>query len=315
MRKIVAFLALMLLVSLPKHVVSADCSPYELYSVDSVFKLDGWLLIRVSHWSYTCEMIAGEWENRVADFDSYLTLTDGREAFLIGGSGSLPDWTTSAGFLNGTLYAIRISRSRESYKNVTLTINNKPKNFTLTRNVKVKEVYRFTGDCFEPVLRCVLIQYPNGTTTKTCNGIPINVSLFKPPVGSIPGSPATLNGRNLIFSFNGQKYTFRLPMNMNASQLSLTVLEARNGIVLVNNHVVRLPAGVTIENVPVLFKIENRTIVPIRIQTDFRGVVCNNSGSESGGSNTQSKASPRICGPGIFLMAAGIPSLLRRAKQ
>jgi len=305
----------MLLISPLTHAVSVDCSPYELYSVDSVFNLNGWLLIRVSHWSYTCEMIAGEWENRVADFDSYLILTDGREAFLIGGSGSPLDWTMSAGFLNGTLYAIRISKSRKPYKNITLTINDKPKNFTLTRNVEVKEAYRFTGDCFEPVLRCVLIQYPNGTTTKTCNGIPINVSLFNPPAGSIPGSPATLNGRNLTFSFNGRKYTFRLPGNMNASQLSPIVMEARNGIVLVNNHVVRVPAGVTIKDVPVLFKIENKTIAPIRIQTDFRGVVCNNSGSESGGSNTKSKASSRICGPGILLLAAAIPSLLRRAKR
>lgn len=260
-------------------------------------------------------MIAGEWENRVANFDSYLILTDGEKAFLIDGSGSPLDWTMSAGFLNGTLYAIRISRSRKPYKNITLTINDKPKNFTLTRNVNMKEVYRFTGDCFEPILKCVLIQYPNGTTTKTCNGTPVNASLFKPPVGSIPGSPATLNGRNLTFSFNGQKYTFRLPGNMNASQLSLTVLEARNGIILVNNHVVRLPAGATIEDVPVLFKIENRTIAPIRTQTDFRGVVCNNSGSESGGSNTQSKASSRICGPGIILLAATVPILLRRAKR
>ncbi|NJE01794.1 hypothetical protein [Thermococcus sp. JdF3] len=306
---------------------SVDCSPYEVYSVGSVFQIDGWLLINALHWSYTCEMIAGEWVNRVDTANSYLILTDGRRAFLIGGSGPPLDWTMPAGFLDGTFYAVRISTYKEQYKNIAVTINGEPRNITFTRNVRVEEIYRFNGTCFEPVSKCSFISYPNGTSLKTCNGTLVNVSPFKLPRWNVHGSPVMVEGRNLTFSLDGNQQIARLPEGMNPSLFALTAFGAKNGVVLINKRVLRLPAGTTIRDAPILFGIENETIVEIRIQQDFNEMVCNYNLSETEDivGQVDTKAFPvrgtttsrenGICGPGLLVLLSVAGPALKKLQR
>lgn len=298
---------------------SVDCSPYEVYSIDSVFQIDGWLLIEVSHVSYTCEMIAGEWENRVDTANFYLILTDGSRAFLIGGSGPPLDWTMPAGFLNGTLYAARISKSKEPYKNITVTIDGEPKNFTLIKNVTVREIYRFEGDCLEKVSECILTTYPNGTVTKRCNGAQLNVSAFKLPSTQTYGSCVEARDGRLAFTLEEKDYTAALPENIHASKLSLTAFKAKRGIVLINRRLTQLPAGEGLGEAPLLFGIENGTVFRLEVPSDFSELVCEkpvvSDTNTTAEPNEPSATGIKICGPGFILLAAPIPVLLRRAKR
>ncbi|WP_457742927.1 hypothetical protein [Thermococcus sp.] len=112
--------------------VSAGCSPYEVYSIDSVFKVDGWLLVEVSHLSYTCVMIVGEWTPVLVGVpDEYYLLTGGNKIILLGGTD--PSRETFVGFVNETLYVLTVINSRVPYQNVTITIESEPHNFTLLK--------------------------------------------------------------------------------------------------------------------------------------------------------------------------------------
>ncbi|QDA31021.1 hypothetical protein FH039_04585 [Thermococcus indicus] len=190
-RKFIALLAVILSILVLTQTVSADCSAYEVYLVWGVYLTNGWLLIVVQHDSYTCEMIAGEWESRL-DFanslQEYYVLTDGERAFLLGGYGPSLMNTTPVGMINGTFYVLRVEKSTEPYKNLTVAIDGEPKNFTLIKNVTVREIYRFEGNCLEKVSECTITAYPNGTVTKRCNGAQLNVWAFKLPSTQTHGS-------------------------------------------------------------------------------------------------------------------------------
>ncbi|WP_231833689.1 hypothetical protein [Pyrococcus horikoshii] len=228
-------------------------------------------------------MIAGEWVERVDTVNSYLILTDGRRAFLVGGFGPPLDWTMPAGFLNDTLYAVRISTYRETYKNVTLTINGKPRSFPLIRNIRVEEVYRFKDDCFELVSKCIDITYPNGTSLKNCNDTLIK--LFEPPTSKLHGS-----------RIREKRFMTRLGV-VNSS---LTAFKAKNRVVLVNESVITVPISMSIRDVPLIFGIENGTIVKLPIEP-LQKITCNKTRT---GTNTPSTSSnlTQICGPGFVLV-------------
>ncbi|AAL81012.1 hypothetical protein PFDSM3638_04440 [Pyrococcus furiosus DSM 3638] len=263
--------------------VSADCSPHEVYSVSSVSQVDGWILVEVSHWSYICEMIAGEWVERVDTVNSYLILTDGRKAFLVGGFGPPLDWTMPAGFLNDTLYAVRISTYRETYKNVTFTVNGKSRSFPLMRNVRVEKIYRFKDDCFELVSKCIDITYPNGTSLKNCNDTLIK--LLEPPTSKV-------HGRSL-----------------GVVNSSLTAFKAKNGVVLVNESVITVSISMSIRDVPLIFGIENGTIVKLPIEP-LQKITCNKTRTGTNIPSTSSNLT-KICGSGFVLVLLLLSLMLK----
>ncbi|WP_206206166.1 hypothetical protein [Thermococcus indicus] len=268
--------------------------------------------------SYTCEMIAGEWENRVDTANSYLILTDGSKAFLIGGSGPPLDWTMPAGFLNGTLYAARISKSKEPYKNVTVTINGEPYNFTLLKNVTVREIYRLGGSCFEKVSECTVTAYPNGTVIKRCNGAQLNVSAFKLPSTQTHGSYVEVRDGRLAFTLEGKDYTATPPGDINASRLSLRAFKAKRGVVLINRKVVQLPAGEGLDEAPLLFRIENGTVSRLEVFPDFSELVCGKPVvSETNATAELHKPAThgrKICGPALLVLLATLALAVRRRK-
>jgi len=258
--------------------VSADCSPYEVYSVDSVFKVDGWLLVVVDQDSWTCEMIAGEWTPVLVDVpDKYYILTDGSEAILLGctciGQGIF------VGFVNGTLYVLTVNKTHVPYQNITITIEGEPHNFTLLKNVTVKTLYRFNGTCLDNISACKIISYPNGTKTNTCRGLIWNSSEFKLPKKSLKGVPVRVqNGTVEIF---GRDYTLILPEGINASTLKLEAFEVKHSMVLINTGVIRVPAGMSIDEIPLIFKkVKNGTVCPLGL-LNMKKLICVGSGTNT----------------------------------
>jgi hypothetical protein len=165
----------LLLFSLPHS--SADCSPYEVYSVDSVYNINDWLLIVVGHDSYACEMIAGEWTPVLVGIpDEYYLLTDGNKTIFLGGTGI--GQGISVGFMNGELCVLTVTIRHVPYQNVTITVEGRPHNFTLLKNVTVRTLYRFNGTCLENVSTCRIVSYPNGTKINTCRGFFWIISLL-----------------------------------------------------------------------------------------------------------------------------------------
>ncbi|NJE03795.1 hypothetical protein [Thermococcus sp. MV11] len=141
--------------------VSADCSPYELYSVNSISSFNGWLLIEVVKNSYACAMIAGEWTPvPVGIPDEYYLLTDGNKTILLGGTGI--GQGIFVGFMNGTLYVLTVTSTRVPYQNVTITIEGRHHNFTLLKNVTVKTLCRFNGTCWKTFQRAESFRIPTG---------------------------------------------------------------------------------------------------------------------------------------------------------
>ncbi|NJE06367.1 hypothetical protein E3E36_09460 [Thermococcus sp. M36] len=320
-RKFIALLTLILLIPSSTRAVSADCSAYEVYLVKGVYPINGWLLIVVEHDSYVCGMIAGEWESRL-DFanslQEYYVLTDGERAFLLGGYGPSLMNTTPVGMINGTFYVLKVEKSKEPYKNVTLTIDGEPKNFTLIKNVTVRETYRFEGNCLEKVSECTITAYPNGTVTKRCNGAQLNVSAFKLPSTQTYGSYVEAREGRIAFNFEGKDYTATLPGDINASMLRLTAFKAKRGIVLINREVVQLPAGEGLDEAPLLSRIENGTVSLLEVPPDFSELVCEkpvvsatNATAELHKPATHGR---KICGTAFLVLLATSALAVRRRK-
>jgi len=317
MSKVIPNVVLVILVlSLTLPAVSADCSPYEVYSVDSVFKVDGWLLVEVSHWSYTCEMIAGEWMPRPpCAVDEYYILTDGSKAVLLGGTDIGRE--TFLGFVNGTLYVLTVNRAHVPYKNVTITIEGVPHNFTLLKNVTVKALYRFNGVCFENVSTCRIVSYPNGTKIDTCNGSVWNVSNYKIPGGSLIGVPVRIENGTVHFRL-GRSHPLALPEGVNTSVLKLEAFKAKHGVILVNMRVIKVPAGEGVEDIPILFVADNKTVRSPKFM-DLGKFVC----AKGGANNTSSTASSvvdnrgkkSICGPGFMVILAVTAAVIKRLRE
>ncbi|WP_297418719.1 hypothetical protein [Thermococcus sp.] len=278
--------------------VSANCSPYELYSVDSVFKLDGWLLIRISHWSYTCEMIAGEWTPvLISGPDRYYLLTDGNKTILLG---------SDVGLVNETLYVLTVTSACVSYQNLTITIEGKPHNFTLLKNMTVKTLYHFNGLCFENASTCRIILYPNGTRIDMCRGLLWNASFLKSPNVSLTGVPVKVERGRLHFML-GKNYTITSPEGINTSDLKLRAFTAKMGVVLINTGVIKVPAGTTLEEIPILFVIKDGTAQSAKIlkleESTCKSMNINTIESPyksvTASSNNKIKG---ICGPGFVVL-------------
>ena len=313
MSKVIPNVVLVILVlSLTPPAVSADCSPYEVYSVDSVFKVDGWLLVEVSHWSYTCEMIAGEWMPRPScAVDEYYILTDGSKAVFLGGTDIGRE--TFPGFGNGTLYVLTVNRAHVPYKNVTITIEGVPHNFTLLKNVTVKTLYRFNGACFENVSACKIVSYPNGTKINICKGSVWNVSNYKIPGGSLTGVPVRIENGTVHFRLR-RSYSLAFPEGVNASVLKLEAFKAKHGVVLVNMGVIKVLAGEGVEDIPVIFVADNKTARSPKFM-DLEKFVCAKGGANTTSSTANSVVDNRskksICGPG-FMVILTITAIVRK---
>ncbi|NJE00495.1 hypothetical protein [Thermococcus sp. JdF3] len=322
----------LLLFSLP--LVSADCSSYELYSVNSISSFNGWLLIEVVKNSYACEMIAGEWTPVLVGIpDEYYLLTDGNKTILLGGTGI--GQRISVGFMSGTLYVLTVTSTRVPYQNITITVEGRPHNFTLLKNVIVKTLYRFNGTCLENVSTCRIVSYPNGTKINTCRGFIWNASAFKPPNVSLAGSPVRIENGRLHFTLRRKSYTLALPEGVNASNLKLEAFMAKRGAVLINTGVIQVPVGVSIDEVPLLFTVENKTVRPPSVLS-LEKFVCEKASvntTKSAGENvtanstdtphtppikttpshpTSTKENSKICGPAFIILATTTGLLLRR---
>ncbi len=299
--------------------VSADCSPYELYSVDSVFNLNGWLLIRVSHWSYTCEIIAGEWMPRppCAPPDEYYLLTDGNKTILVGGID--PSTETFVGFVNETLYVLTLTNARIPYKNVTIAIDGVPHNFMLFKNVTVKTLYRFNGICLDNVSTCRIVSYSNGTKINTCDGFLWNASSLSLPNVSLTGVPVEAKDGRLYFTVGMKNYTVIFPTGINISNLKLSAFMAKNGIVLINTGVIKVPAGTTLEEIPILFLIKDGTAQSAKIlkleESTCKSMNINTSESPYKSATASSNNKKTICGAGmVVIIAASIRLLMKRRE-
>ncbi|NJE00493.1 hypothetical protein E3E42_01030 [Thermococcus sp. JdF3] len=281
--------------------------------------------------SWTCEMVAGEWVSKLDLPDSnrnYYILTDGKEAFLLGSVNSLLTNTTPVGFINGTLYAVRVEEAKVPYRNVTVSINGEPHNFTLFKDVTVTEVYRFDDGCIERVSRCVVTEYSNGTVTKSCEGREINASHIRLPHKGLKGTPVELKGGTLTFTLGERRYALQLPGSINASSANFTAFRARNGVVIVSETPVRLPAGSGIEDAPLIFVPKNGVASPLKISMSLGPLVCKPPGTQTtnsvglrethsppsgstGRTKTPSGAGNKVCGPGLLVLLGALP-LLRR---
>ncbi|NJE62054.1 hypothetical protein [Thermococcus sp. 21S7] len=319
LKSISILLTLLLVFSFPT--ATADCTPSETYAVLSVFPAGDWLLIVVGHVSWTCEMVAGEWVGRPSLPDSnrdYYILTDGKDAFLLGSVNSLLTNTTPAGFINGTLYVLRTEEAEEPFRNVTVSINGEPHNFTLFKHVTITEVYRFRGGCFEMVSRCTVTSYPNGTLTRACEGKRVNASAFGLPGVPLRGSPVRFEDGKLRFALGGKDCVLLPPAGANASRVNFTAFKAARGPVIVNMGQVVLPAGSRIEDAPLIFVPEDGRASPIGISRDFSRLLCGS--PQTGGTNpsTASKTTSKeksICGPGLVVLASVALLLLRRSQN
>ncbi|NJE54420.1 hypothetical protein [Thermococcus sp. 21S9] len=285
--------------------VSADCSPYKIYSVDSISIIDGWLLLGIGENTYTCEMIAGEWTPVMIGVPSeYYILTDGDKAVFLGGIDIGRE--TFPGFVNGTLYVLTVKRTHVPYKNVTITIEGVPHNFTLLKNVTVKALYRFNGACFENVSTCRIVSYPNGTKINTCNMFIWNVSDYKIPGGSLTGVPVRIENGTVHFRLGGS-YSLVLPGGVNASVLKLEAFKAEHGLVLVNRGAIKVPAGEGVEDIPVLFVADNKTVRSPKF-VDLEKFVCAKGGanttSSTANSVVENMSKKSICGPGFVALLA-----------
>lgn len=319
LKSISILLTLLLFISFPT--ATANCTPSETYTVLSVFPAGDWLLIVVGHVSGTCEMVAGEWVSRPDLPNSnrdYYILTDGKDAFLLGSVNSLLTNTTPAGFINGTLYVLRTEEAEEPFRNVTVSLNGEPHNFTLFRHITVTEVYRFRGGCFEMVSRCTVTSYPNGTLTRACEGKRVNASAFGLPGVSLRGSPIRFGDGKLRFALGGKDYVLLLPAGVNISHVNFTAFKAAQGPVVVNMGQVVLPAGSGIKNAPLIFVPREGKASPIRISRDFSRLLCENPQIGSTTSLSTLKTTQKeksICGPGLMVIIALLPLLLRRFQN
>ncbi|NJE49589.1 hypothetical protein [Thermococcus sp. 9N3] len=289
--------------------VSADCSPYKIYSVDSISIINGWLLLGIGENTYTCEMIAGEWMPRPScAVDEYYILTDGSKAVFLGGTDIGRE--TFLGFVNGTLYVLTVNRAHVPYKNVTITIEGVSHNFTLLKNVTVKALYRFNGACFENVSACKIVSYPNGTKIDTCNGSVWNVSNYKIPGGSLTGVPVRIENGTVHFRL-GRSYSLALPEGVNASVLKLEAFKAKHGVILVNMGVIKVLAGEGVEDIPVLFVADNKTVRSPKFM-DLEKFVCAkgsaNTTNSTANSVVENRGKKSICGP-AFLVLLGTTAL------
>jgi hypothetical protein len=209
----------------------------------------------------------------------------------------------------GTLYVLTVTSARVPYQNVTITIEGKPHNFTLLKNVTVKTLYRFNGVCFENVSTCRIVSYSNGTKINTCNGSVWNVSSYKIPSGSLTGVPVKIENGAVHFTL-GRRYSLALPEGVNASVLKLEAFEAKHGVVLVNMRTIRVPAGESIEDIPILFVADNKTVHLPRL-TSLEKFICAKGDANTTNSVMKNKSKRPICGPGfvvflVFLAGLGL---------
>ncbi|WP_297535934.1 hypothetical protein [Thermococcus sp.] len=303
---VASIIFVLLLLFLP--VISADCSPYSIYSVDSIGTINGWLLLEIGENTYTCEMIAGEWTPVLVGMpNEYYILTDGSKTVFLGGTEIGRE--TFLGFVNRTLYVLTVNRTHVPYKNVTITIEGVPHNFTLLKNVTVKTLYRFTGTCLENVSTCRIASYPSGTETNTCRGLMWNISTFKLPRKSLQGVPVMVkNGTVEVF---GGNYTLMLPEWVNASTLKLEAFKAKHGVVLINMEVIKVPAGESVEDIPLLFLVYGKTVRSPKF-IDLGKFVCAKGGANTTNSTAisvvENKSKKSICGP-AFLVLLGTTAL------
>jgi len=291
------------------HFVSADCSPYDVYFVSSISSSKGWLLVVVGQDSWTCEMIAGEWTPRLTCApNEYYILTDGNKTILLGGTDLSRG--TLVGFMNETIYVLIVTTAHVSYRNVTITIEGVPHNFTLLKNVTMKMLYRFNGVCLENVSTCRIVSYPNGTKTNTCNGSVWNVSGYKIPGSSLIGVPVKIENGAVHFTL-GRRYSLALPEGVNASVLKLEAFEAKHGVVLVNMRTIRVPAGENIKNIPILFVTDNKTVHLPKF-TSLEEFICAKCGTNTTNSAIDNKDKKPICGPGFTGLLALVPLIIRK---
>ena len=315
-RGIFGVVSVILVLSLILPAVSADCSPYNIYSVDSIGTINGWLLLGIGENTYTCEMIAGEWTPVLMGVpNEYYILTDGNKTILLGGTDLSRE--TFLGFVNGTLYVLTVNRTHVPYENVTIAIEGVPHNFTLLKNVTVKALYRFNGTCFENVSTCRIVSYPNGMKIDTCNGSVWNVSSYKIPGGSLTGVPVRIENGTVHFRL-GRSYSLVLPGGVNASVLKLEAFKSKHGVVLVNMGVIKVPAGESVEDIPILFVVDGKTVRSPKFM-DLEKFVCAKGGANATNSTTNSVVENRdkknTCGPGFAVLLAGLGLLVVRSLR
>ncbi|WP_148882876.1 hypothetical protein [Thermococcus aciditolerans] len=335
-RKFIALLAVIPSILVLTQTVSADCSSYELYSVNSISSFNGWLLIGVGKDSYACEMIAGEWTPVLVGIpDEYYLLTDGNKTILLGGTGI--GQGIFVGFMNETFYVLIVTSTHAPYRNVTITIEGRPHNFTLIKNVTVKTLYLFNGTCLENASTCRIVSYPNGTKTNTCKGFIWNASAFKPPRGFLTGAPVRIENGTIHFTLR-KHYTLTLPEWVNTSNLNLEAFAAEHGVVLINMGVIHVPVGVSIDGVPLLFTVENGTVRSLSV-LGLEKLACaetsvNTTKSTGGNLTANSTDTPltppiittpsqptasndkkNICGPAFIILATTTGLLLKRHRN
>ncbi|NJE03796.1 hypothetical protein [Thermococcus sp. MV11] len=186
----------------------------------------------------------------------------------------------------------------------------------------------------ENVSTCRIVSYPNGTKINTCRGFLWNASAFKPPNVSLAGSPVRIENGTLHFTLRRKSYTLALPEGINASNLKLEAFRAEQGAVLINTGVIQVPVGVSIDEVPLLFTVENGTARSPSVLS-LEKFVCEkasvNTTKSAGGNvtanstdtpptppikttpsqHTASNDKKKVCGPGLLVLLGALP-LLRR---
>ncbi|WP_457741387.1 hypothetical protein [Thermococcus sp.] len=195
---------------------------------------------------------------------------------------------------------------------MTITIEGEPHNFTLLKNVTVKTLYRFNGTCLENVSTCRIVSYLNGTKINTCREFIWNASVFKLPQKSLKGVPVRV--RNRTVSLSGENYTLILPEWVNASTLKLEAFEAGHGVVLINTGVIHVSAGVSINEIPLLFKVENRTARPLGLLT-IKKLICASAGASTTKAALEDNGKKSTCEPAFLVLLVMICLLAKRTLR
>jgi hypothetical protein len=116
----------------------------------------------------------------------------------------------------------------------------------------------------------------------------------------------------------GGSYSLALPEGVNASVLKLEAFKAKHGVVLVNMGVIKVLAGEGVEDIPVLFVADNKTVRSPEF-VDLEKFVCAKGGanttSSTANSVVENMSKKSICGPGFMVILTVIAIVLKRRRK